>query len=50
MLDKDTLFMQILDLVATYCQSSEDFQYIINNIQVMKENFEEGDENDCEGS
>ena len=42
--DYDELFMQILDLVATYCKSSEDFQYIINNIEIMKENFEEDDE------
>lgn len=39
--DHDELFMQILDLIATYCKSSEDFEYIINNIEVMKENFEE---------
>ena len=39
--DYEALFMQILDLVATYCKSSEDFEYIINNIEIMKENFEE---------
>lgn len=43
--DYDELFMQILDLVATYCKSYEDFEYIINNIEIMKENFgEEGGE------
>lgn len=44
MYDKESLFMQILDLVATYCESSEDYQYIINNIEIMKENFEEDEE------
>ena len=46
MLDKDTLFMQILDLVATYCDSVDDFNYIIDNIETMKENLEEEEEED----
>lgn len=44
-MDKEWKFTQILDYVSDYCESSEDFQYIINNIEQMKENFEE-DEDD----
>ena len=46
--DYEALFMQILDLIATYCKSSEDFEYIINNIEIMRENFEEEGEDEDE--
>lgn len=42
-MNKEWEFQQILDLVSNYCESNEDFQYIINNIKQMQENFNEED-------
>ena len=43
-MDKYWIFEKILDYVEEYCESTEDFQYVIANIERMQENFEEGDE------
>jgi len=42
--DHEELFMQIMDLVANYCETSKDFDCIISNVECMKESFEEEEE------
>ena len=42
--NKDYQFQQILDLVSSYAESNEDFEYIIANIEQMQENFNESED------
>ena len=43
-MNKELLFEQIMDYVGTYCEKNEDFDYIMNNIEIMKDNFNEEEE------
>ena len=45
-MSKEDLLENILDSVAYYCKSSNDFDIIIANIETMKENFEEEKESE----
>ena len=47
-MSKEDLLEKILDSVAYYCKSSNDFDVIIANIETMQENFEEEQEEEKE--